>query len=168
MTGHDIGVPAPATVADHLAIQDVLYAYADGIDGRDWSLVSTVFTDDAHLDYRGSGGPAGTRPEVVDWIRTSLSPMGASQHVITNVRIRVDGDEAHAVSQLTNPLLLSDDAADVPALLLGGRYVDRLRRTEQGWRIAHRVQAIDWQTTITAAPGAAGRQPRPAPGSTGT
>lgn len=162
---HDprLGRPHPQDVADVLAIQDLLYAYADGIDGRDWELVSSIFTEDAQLDYLGSGGPSGTRDEVLTWIEHMLTPLGYTQHALCNVRVRVDGDTAHAVSQLLNPLLLQRDVEDSETVFLGGRYVDRLRREDGAWRIEQRVHAMDWQTTLkaTSMDGAMRRRPWP-------
>lgn len=164
MSRADLGVPDPDTVADRLAIEDVLYAYADAIDGRDWEAVREVFTDDAVLDYAGSGGPAGPRDEVVDWIRAMLSNLGHSQHAMLNPRIRVEGDRAHAVCQLVNPLLMQAGPEETDALLVGGRYVDRLRRVDGAWRIEHRVQAMDWQAVVRATAMAGAEVARPAPG----
>lgn len=163
MTDDRAGVPDTVHAADVLAIHDVLYAYADAVDGHDWALARSLFTDDATLDYTGSGGPAGSADEVLGWIEQMLTSLGPSQHALTNVRVRVDGDLAHSVAQLLNPLLLSQGTDETQALLVGGRYVDRLRRVDGAWRIEDRVQGVDWSSPLraTAAPGST---PRPSPG----
>ena len=37
------------------AVTDVLVRYASGIDGRDWPLLRTCFTDDCDADYGDIG-----------------------------------------------------------------------------------------------------------------
>ncbi len=150
MTGatSGLGVPDPATVADRLAIADVVHAYAAAVDQQDWVGAIAVFTEDALLDYTGSGGPVGTRTEVVEWIRDSLGPLGTCQHSVTNLVVTVEGDQALATSLLLNPLQLRPDADTQPGLLVGGSYRDRLRRTPDGWRIFARLQATAWHADL--------------------
>ena len=124
-------------------ISDVLDDYAYAIDTRDFDLVASVFTADAVLDYTSAGGPSGQRDDVVGWLADSLPAVTLTQHVVTNRRIRVDGDAATVRSELLNPLLF-DGETGTSMLLLGGRYDDTLRRTPEGWRITHRVHATSW------------------------
>ena len=130
-------------VLDRMAIADVIDDYAAAVDGRDWALLSSLFTADATLDYTSSGGPRGTRDEVVGWISQSLPLVTLTQHLVTNKRISVTGDSAASSCSLLNPLVFAgDDGAQL--LLLGGRYEDRWRRTSDGWRITERVHVTDW------------------------
>ena len=131
------------TLVDRAAISDLLDNYATGIDGRDFGLVSSLFTDDAHLDYSTSGGPAGDRDEVMHWLRTTLPEVALTQHLLVNRRIRIDGDSAAASTDLFNPLLFGS-GDNVQVLLLGGRYDDELTRTDEGWRISRRVHTTTW------------------------
>ena len=55
---------ADIVVADRIRLDDLLTRYATAIDNRDWELLDTVFTGDAHLDYRTAGGLEGIYPEV--------------------------------------------------------------------------------------------------------
>ncbi len=132
-----------AELLDRAQICDLLDDYAHGIDTRDFDLVASLFTEDARLDYTSSGGPAASRNEVIDWLRASLPAVTLTQHLLTNRRIRVDGDTATATTELLNPLLFEGDAATT-LLLLGGRYDDHLRRLPKGWRIERRVHATTW------------------------
>lgn len=130
-------------LADRAAIGDILDDYAYGIDTRDFTLVASLFTPDAHLDYTSSGGPAGDRDDVLEWVRSSLPAVSLTQHLLTNRRIRVGGDTARVRTELLNPLLF-DGEGGTQLLLLGGRYDDRLIRTDEGWRILHRVHTTTW------------------------
>jgi hypothetical protein len=41
---------------DRMAMEDLLTRYATAVDARNWDLLDSVFTHDAHLDYRSAGG----------------------------------------------------------------------------------------------------------------
>ena len=135
------------TLLDRAAIDDVLDEYAAAIDARDFARVSALFTADAHLDYRSSGGPAGPRDEVVDWLRSSLPLVAFTQHLLTNRRVRIDGDTASVRVELFNPLLF-DSEGETSVMLLGGRYDDRLTRTDDGWRIVERIHTTTWTSGL--------------------
>ncbi len=143
-----LGIPDIEGAADRLAIGDVLHAYTAAIDAHDWVGAAAVFTEDALLDYTGSGGPVGSRTEVVDWIRESLSPLGRLQHSLTNIRVTIDGDHARSTSLLVNTILLQAGVEPGPGLLVGGQYDDRWRLTLEGWRIEGRIQATHWMAEL--------------------
>lgn len=130
------------TLIQRALISDLLDAYAEGIDERDFDKVASLFAPHAHLDYSSSGGPAGPRDEVMAWLRASLPAVALTQHLLTNQRIRIDGDTATARTELFNPLLF--DSGETLLLLLGGRYDDRLQRTDGGWQIVDRVHTTTW------------------------
>lgn len=133
--------------ADRDAIADGLVRYAYGIDDREVETVRALFTPDAHLDYTASGGPAGPRDEVVDWIFQGLSLVGPTQHVVTNLLADVDGDTATSRCYLVNPLLSPEDPPST-VVLIGGEYRDRWRRTDGGWRIEDRLHVVTWTRAL--------------------
>ena len=47
-----------ADVTDQLAITALLNRYARAVDGKDWDLYRSVFTDDAYIDYSSVGAIA--------------------------------------------------------------------------------------------------------------
>ena len=130
-------------LADRVAIGDLLDDYAHGIDTRNFDLVASLFTRDAHLDYTSSGGPAAGRDEVIGWLRASLPAVTVTQHLLTNRRIRVSGSSATVRTELLNPLLFAG-VNGTELMLLGGRYDDRVVRTPDGWLIAERVHTATW------------------------
>lgn len=131
------------TLADRVEIEALLDEYALAIDTRDFDLVATLFTPDAQLDYTSSGGPVAGRDDVVAWLRASLPAVTLTQHLLTNRRIRINGNSATVRTELLNPLLC-DGEHGTELTLLGGRYDDRLVRTLDGWRIAERVHTTTW------------------------
>jgi hypothetical protein len=69
------------------------------------------------------------------------SEWNAHTHFITNIRIDIDGDVAHSECYV----LFVQRRRDTGALDLGGgRYIDRLERRADAWRIAARELVIDW------------------------
>ena len=126
-------------IADRIAIDDLLTAYAVAIDQRDWDGVRACFTLDASLDYSTFGAPQGSVDEVVGWLQKALSRIGVTQHHITNRRVVLEGDTATAVSYVLNPMMIGEALTQV-----GGAYHDALRRTPDGWRIESRVAEYRW------------------------
>ena len=73
------------------------------------------------------------------WLATVLAPFRVVQHLITNVRVEIDGDRARSVCYFFNPMGLPGRDEGVHTFFCGGIYRDRLIRTERGWRITERI-----------------------------
>ncbi len=132
-------------LVDRMEIDDLLIRYATAIDGRDWDLLDSVFSPDAHLDYRSAGGIAGTFTEVRQWLSEVLPLFTWTQHLVVNRVVEIDpnGATARCRSIFHNPNQLLVD--DEPWLFtVGGRYHDQLRRDPAGWRITTRVEETEW------------------------
>ena len=126
-------------VGDRLAISDVLIRYATALDGRDWELLASCFTDDATLDYDTSGTYG--RDAFVEHCRAGLARMKATQHCVTNHVISTDGDRAHSTSYVIAQHVRDNDVT----FTLGGTYSDDLVRVGTGWRIASRRFVTSWK-----------------------
>jgi ketosteroid isomerase-like protein len=131
-------------VVDRLAISDVLDDYAHGVDTKDWDLVMSAFAPDATLDYSAFGGPSGSRQEVVAWISSLVTTFPLTQHLITNRRIKVDGDTATCTAELFAPMGSDAGEGKMNMLFTGGRYVDAFTKTPDGWKISHRSCENAW------------------------
>jgi hypothetical protein len=132
------------TVLDRLEIDDLLTRYATAIDGRDWDLLDTVFTPDAHLDYRTAAGIDGSFPEVKAWLAEVLpSLFEVTQHLVANRVIQIDGDRATARSMFLNPNR-HKEGDGYRHFICGGYYDDELARRPEGWRITRRVEDMTW------------------------
>ncbi len=118
-------------ISDELEIASVLNRYARAVDGKDWDLLRSLFTEDAHLDYSCVGGPSAGRDEVCSWLERSLTLMPMTQHFITNVEADIDGDTATVRAMFYNPMLLPG-ATETSAC--GGYYHHVMVRTASGWR----------------------------------
>ncbi len=127
-------------LADRIAIDDLLIRYSTATDTRDWSLLDTCFTRDAHLDYTASGGIEGSYPEVRGWLERALAPFAVTVHYVTNSAVELDGDRATARTALYNPMGFKNPDGSLHVFTIGAYYVDELVRTADGWRIAKRVE----------------------------
>jgi ketosteroid isomerase-like protein len=129
---------------DRLAITDVLYQYGTALDGRDWDVLRDCFTDDAVCDYLEFGGVNEGKDVIVALCSGVLSGLDASQHLVGNPRVVLDGDRATASCYFQAQHMLTSPGGG-NTYLVGGRYDDRLRRTDDGWKIEHRTLHCTWQ-----------------------
>ncbi len=128
-----------AELQDRLEIEDLLTRYCAAIDTGDFDLLDEVFTADATIDYTRSGGIRDEYPTVKTWLEKALAPFRVVQHLVTNVRVELDGDRARSVCYFLNPMGLPREDGGVNTFFCGGIYRDQLLRTERGWRITERV-----------------------------
>lgn len=124
---------------DRQEIIDCVYRYARGLDRHDEEIYSSAYHPDA-IDHHGPF--LGRRDEFVRWgLDLLASEWNAHTHFITNVRIDIDGDVAHSECYV----LFAQRRRDHPVVDIGGgRYIDRLERRADGWRIAARQLVIEW------------------------
>lgn len=131
-------------LVDRGQIGDLLAAYATALDTRDWDALGRVFAPGASCDYGSLGSPSGVG-EITSLVRSTLDGLDATQHLIGNVTVKVDGDQATAECYL----IAQHIRAGAPGgdhYLIGGRYSDRMVRTPDGWRISHRTLHRMWTT----------------------
>ena len=133
----------PAVPADdRLEISALLYRYARAVDGKDWALYRSVFTDDAVIDYSSAGAICGTRDDVAEWLSTGFATIGMSMHYITNIEIlEYSGDSATVRAMFYNPMQLPGMAE---LSYCGGYYHHELARTADGWRSANLREENVW------------------------
>jgi 3-phenylpropionate/cinnamic acid dioxygenase small subunit len=127
-------------ISDRIRINDLLIRYTRAIDTKDWRLLDTCFTPDAHLDYTATGGAKGGYPEVRAWLEKALAPFPITVHYITNSAVELDGDRARARTCVYNPMFFANADGSLHDFTVGAYYVDDLAWTDQGWRITRRVE----------------------------
>ena len=131
---------SPEEISDRLLIDDLLIRYTTAIDRKDWKLLDTCFTPDAHVDYTTSGGIKGEYPEVRAWLEKALAPFDMTQHLITNTTLELAGDQASARTIVFNPMGMKKADGSLHIFYVGAYYVDKLVRTGDGWRIRERIE----------------------------
>jgi len=134
-------------LCDQREIEALMYTYATGIDTADYELVDSIFAPDGEIDYAGIGGPKGRwNPEVKRWSEEALTSFPVRKHYITNVVVTysTDRDAATSVTYWRAPMGFAGPDGSIRVFESGGRYLDTLIRTDDGWRIARRVTVQDW------------------------
>jgi hypothetical protein len=125
-------------ISDRLEIQQLMIDYSNAIDQKRFDDLDRVFTPDAYIDYRVTGGIDGRFGEVKAWLKEVLPNFPAYYHMLGNVDIRVSGDTASSRTICFNPMVFNAEEQQI--LFVGIWYVDEFIRTEQGWRMNKRVE----------------------------
>lgn len=135
---------------DERQIKNCVLKYCRGTDRRDWATVAECYLPEA-VDDHGTfqGGPA----EFVQWLAAKDAYRGAKQHFVANQLVEIAGDKAVCESYYCCYIEFIDDpeftvGGGAEAVLMGGRYVDRLSRVDGTWKIASRVAAVDWSRSL--------------------
>jgi len=152
----------PAELWDRESIRDCLYRYCRGIDRCDAETLRSAFWEDAIGDY---GSYVGRRDDLVNTFIPTLKAMDQTQHTLANILIEIEGDVAkvesyvrayHRIRFDRAPFHREGDMASgvtkerveslsAPRdLIQGGRYLDRMEKRDNEWRIARRRLVTDW------------------------
>ena len=131
---------SPQEISDRIEIQDLLTRYCKAIDEKDWDLLDTCFTPDAHVDYSSSGGIAGSYSEAREWLAKALAIFPVTLHSISNSEVVLDGDAARSRTMVHNPMGFRNPDGSMHIFTVYAYYVDELVRTPDGWRISQRVE----------------------------
>ena len=130
------------TLLDDHEIRHLAFRYCRALDTKDWALLDEVFVPDATAEL---GTPATLQgvDAIRARIRGALERLDDSQHLVGNHEIEVDGDTATHRCYL-QAQHVREAAVGGPNYIVAGRYEDRLVRTANGWRIAHRTLTVMW------------------------
>ena len=131
---------------DDAEIRNLVASLAHEADSGDVATYVSLFADDAVWEMPGNPlvglapdrrtGRADIGAGVEDRRRAGVQGPGShTLHVITTMRVEIDGDVATAHSYWQ---YYADTAAD-PVLRGVGQYHDTIRRTPEGWKVARRT-----------------------------
>ena len=132
----------PGQTADpsaHLGIADALLRFAAGVDRSDPSLLSSVFADDAVVDFRPCGRKLGLDFPVLQGAETITGFLAAgsrlqvTSHVVTNTRVRASGDASLSESLVDATHLVRADPRKRFRMM--NWYEVESVRAEASWRI---------------------------------
>lgn len=128
-------------LSDRWDLQDLVTRYATCIDSRDFDGLDTVFTPDARVSYAASGGPEDDYPAVRAWLAEMLPIFAATQHLMGNLEVRLDGDSATGRCMCFNPMALKPvEEKDQQVFFYGLWYLLDFVRSGDGWRISRLSQ----------------------------
>jgi hypothetical protein len=131
-------------ISDRFELQDLIVAYSTSVDTKDWTLYESLFTPDAVIDYTEAGGVRGQPKEVAEWLSKVMPNFPAYQHMISNIDLKISGDEATGRTMLFNPMGCSTPNG-MQVALIGLWYLDKFRRTGDGWKFTERYEQVSWQ-----------------------
>ena len=139
MTGSSLEARLDRVEAE-LAIRAILVDYAAFLDARDYAPYVALFTPDG--EWENHNGHYKGRDAIVAMLTSQLGPDGSpnpnSYHLITNIRVTIDGDRATASSRFH--FVMRDRESGSPRIILGGTYDDQLLRQRDGdWQIRRRL-----------------------------
>lgn len=138
--------PATRHLLDRAEIHDLMVRYAVAIDQYDEDAIAACFVPDAWSEYGGTVLGHGVG-RILNHIRP-IQQFHATSHYVVSVLAEVDGNTARGETYCISHLVGHDDDAD-HVRTRGIRYLDKLVRTQDGWRISRRVHEPVW----TADPG---------------
>ena len=121
---------------DRDAIRHIQTRYAWSLDNHRWDALGEIFLPGAVADFRG---------EICEGLEaiaakcaSALEPLDGAQHLNGSHWAQVDGDKAIAGCYFIATKYIAD-APGGNTLSIGGKYIDQMVRTPDGWRIAHRL-----------------------------
>ncbi len=129
----------PTPTQDREAIRQLMAIYNINGDRGRIDALAAVFADDGVIEFSGEASKG--RAAIVARLSgggTRNPALELSRHHLTTSLIELDGDGATARSYFQ---VLTNQGLDHH-----GHYADRLVRTPDGWRIAHRSVRIDYQS----------------------
>ena len=133
---------------DRAEIVDTVNRYATGIDRCDWEMYRGIFTKTVQYDFSSWSGAEPGPIEADDWVArvgNTLSAFDATQHVLTNHRVFLNGDEATCVAYMAAHHHFVSDTGERQMHSIGGYYTDHLVRTPEGWRIDAVKLTVTWE-----------------------
>ena len=140
-------VPTLAELADRLAIQDVLAKHSRGVDRAEEATLRSAYWPDATVAYGGFNGRA---HEFCAGLPAGIRRYAATQHTITNVSIDLRGGEARVETYVTAYHYLADAEGGDTEMTYLGRYLDRMEKRGDVWKISHRQVVMDWNRNAGA------------------
>ena len=133
---------------DKEEIRELLSGHAGALDRHNGDNLREAYHHDAWENHGTFQGPARdfasrSGEEHAAFCKSHL-------HHLSNYRIDVDGDLAHAETYFLAGLLRKDGITE----MIGGRYVDRLERRDGRWAIAERACIVEWngELRVTSSP----------------
>ena len=136
---------------DRAAIRDLLARYFQGLDSCRPEQVRSCFTDDiqAHYDQRPpTRGIEELMNSLQNFNKLRAGTMRVTTHFMGNLSFTLlKGDVAETETNAVAFLVESEAGTDRVAMR-SLRYLDRMRRQKDGWRISDRIHTLDWSCQV--------------------
>lgn len=128
---------------DKQEITELVHAYCNAMDRRDYDLLRTLYHEDATDDHGAFF--RGLAMEFIGRLPEIQAPMNILHHNVTTVNIALEGNygEGEVYVLAFHQAATGDGAVD---LLIGGRYFDKYEKREGVWKYSERAVVADWAT----------------------
>jgi hypothetical protein len=127
---------------DEQAIVDLTIAYTWALDTRHYDDLRAVFAPDATA-FLGAVHCDGV-DAIIARVDRALTRLDASQHIVSNHQVHVDGDRATCRCYFqAQHLLRGTPGGDT--FIVAGTYEDAVARRPEGWRIVDRTLTTVWE-----------------------
>jgi len=131
---------------DRAHISDTVLRYATAVDTHNWELFRSCFTDEIELSGFPVFGKEAQKVAIDTWAENVHKIVGgykATQHMITNHVITINGDEATCVAYLQAQHFLPTRYGS-NSYIMGGYYTFTLVRISDSWKICKFDLTITW------------------------
>jgi hypothetical protein len=138
---------------DRAAIHDVLVRYFQGIDSADPDQVRACFTDDVRAAYDGRTFVHGIDALMDSFLAFRKKASGewkATTHFMGNLSFNALQDDSAETEAYAFAFLVTPSTSGHVVAMRSLRYLDRLRRAQDGWRICDRIHTLDWSCEVPA------------------
>ena len=126
------------TLLDKQAVVETVNAVGTTADRRDWAACQALFANSVTVDYQSlSGQPAAavTPEQLMSGWQTVLPGFTGTQHQTTNHEIRFTGSNSAECRSYVLALHHLAGASGGETWTVAGRYLHRLERTSNGWKV---------------------------------
>lgn len=125
---------------DRERIRDCVSRLARGEDRRDADQIRACYWPDSITDY---GVFTGSFDQYLAWVVPGSPAIPVTQHVLGQSVIELRSSVALVETQVTSyhRVNMGDQERDT---VIGGRYLDRMEKRGNDWRIANRTMLYDW------------------------
>ena len=134
-------IAADRGLLDREKIRDCLYRYSQGADRCDTEMMKSAYWPDA-TDTHGAFD--GNAMDFVDRTIPFIRSMEQVSHLLGNILIRIEGTTAKVESYLHAFHSLKGEAGEPYDIVLGARFLDRMEKRDDEWRISKRIVVCDW------------------------
>ena len=138
-------------LTDRAAIQDLLTRYFQGLDRSNPGQVRSCFTDDVQAHYAQrtpTRGIDALMASLQNFNKLSDGRMKITTHFMGNfILSSLEGDVAETETNAIAFLVEPQEGKDLVAMR-SLRYIDRMRRQKNGWRISDRIHTLDWSCQV--------------------
>jgi ketosteroid isomerase-like protein len=132
-------------------IRNLLLTYCRAIDRRDFDTVLNCYHPDARDDH---GAFRGSPVEFTEFCRSWLPQFERTMHFVGNLLVTVEGNRAQSETYtIAFHRIAEREGRPARDHVVALRYVDRLERRAQEWRISDRTCVFEWTRTDPVTPG---------------